>query len=474
VLAGDAAHTAHFTIGSGTKLAMEDAIALSAALDIHGDDLERALTDYELERQPIVERFQEAARDSATYFESVGRYASFDPMQFAFNLLTRSGRIGHLELEKRDAAFVARVDRGFQERSSAGLPRDRFGPEVLRLLTAGDLPTTPPALEPLALGSTVLWNRLAIQAPDGDDAVDGIIGERHAIRMGTSARSGAGLVLTDLVAVSQEGRICRGTPGIWTDEQAESFSPIERLSEGGPPIAMMLTHAGRRGSMRPRREGADRPLRSNGWEAVAPSAVPLSPSHPAPREATPAYLEVLAEAFGQAARRARDIGFPILLLDMAHGHLLASFLSPLANRRTDAYGGSLEGRMRFPMEVFERARAEWPTDRPLGVRLQATDWARGGFDAEDAVAVARALRERGCDLIEVAAGQAVPGGQPDYRRLFLVPFADRIRNDAGVVTMVGGNVATRDDVNTILAAGRADLCLVDPRLYASGRVSSAT
>jgi anthraniloyl-CoA monooxygenase len=444
VLLGDAAHTAHFTIGSGTKLAMEDSIALASALDLHGDDLEHALTDYELERQPAVERLQEAARESAAYFESVGRYATFEPLRFAFNLLTRSGRITHLELEKRDPAFVARVDARFAGNR------------------AGALVAPPPLLAPLGLRGISLANRVAI-------SVD-VSGTDGPGRWEAVLESGAGLMIVDHVAVSAEGRPSAASPGLWSDDQvAGLMDTVSRISADGrrPERGVVLTHAGRRGSMRPPSDGVDRPLRDGGWETVAPSALPLTARHPVPKELDADGIARIADDFASAAGRAAASGsLSLVMVDMAHGRLLASFLSPMTNRRTDAWGGSLENRMRFPLEVFERVRAAWPPDLPAGVQLTCSDMARGGFDVDGAVVVAGALRDRGCDLIEVAAGQTIHGGQPDYRRLFLVPLADRIRNEAGVVTMVGGNITKPDDANTILAAGRADLVSIDPRLYA--------
>jgi len=432
---------------------MEDAIALASALDLHGDDLERALTDYELERQPVVERFQEAARESASYFENVGRYATFEPLQFAFNLLTRSGRITHLELEKRDPAFIARVDAAYAATESA-------------------LAAPPPMLTPLTVGGgRSLPNRLATVVPSRDDAHGGVVSAPQGERLLDAVRSGVGLVLTEAVAVSPEGRITPGTPGLWNDEHGAAWrdSMAEMRTEPhGATVALLLTHGGRRASVRPRAAGADRPLRDDGWETLAPSPLPYSPRHPAPRQASADDLDRVADAFASAARRAAAAGvFDLLMIDMAHGHLLASFLSPLTNRRDDEYGGPLEGRMRFALEAFARTRAAWPSTSPLGVRLHCSDWARDGFVIDDAVAVARALRDSGCDIIEVAAGGTVPRSDPDYRRLFLVPFADRIRNDAGVPVMVGGNVAKPDDANTILAAGRADVCVIDRRLYAT-------
>jgi anthraniloyl-CoA monooxygenase len=455
VLLGDAAHTAHFTIGSGTKLAMEDAIALAGALQRFPADLEAALTHYELERQPVVERFQEAARESATYFESVSRYAGFEPVQFAFNLLTRSGRITHLELERRDARFVAGVDRWFAGAASGAHP---------------PLLAPPPLFAPFALGPLELANRVVLAPPGEDQASGGLPGEAHEGALAAAVRSGAGLVLTEPVAVSAEGRVTPGTPGLYADEHAEAWRlVVERArAEGGARLGVRLGHAGRRGATRPHRHGVDRPLGDGGWPLLAPSALPYTRLGPVPHELGREDMERVARAYRAAATRAVAAGFDLLVLDMARGYLLASFLSPLSNRRTDAFGGPLEHRLRFPLEVFDAVRAAWPADRPVAVRLQASDWAPAGLEVDDAVVVAAALRERGCALVEVAAGWTVPSDRPDYRPLYLVPASDRVRNEAGMPTIATGNLTTADEVNTILAAGRADLCLLDPRRYTTG------
>jgi anthraniloyl-CoA monooxygenase len=457
VLLGDAAHTAHFTIGSGTKLAMEDAISLAGAFVRHPADLEAALTHYELERQPVVERFQEAARESATYFESVSRYSGFEPIQFAFNLLTRSGRITHLELEKRDPRFVAAVDRWFAGTSQA----EAVDPPLL---------APPPLFAPLALRSLRLPNRVVLSPiGDEDDAGDrqGLPGRAQELALARAAGAGCGLVLSEAVAVSPEGRITPGTPGLYSDRQAEAWAlALERARRpGGPPLGARLTHAGRRGATRPRAAGVDRPLRRGGWPLLAPSALPYSPRGAVPREMTRADMDAVREAFRAAAARAATAGFDLVAVDMAHGYLLGSFLSPLSNRRQDGHGGALERRLRFPLEVLDAVREAWPDERPLAVTLQATDWAPRGLGLDDAVAIARALIEHGCDLVEVAAGWTVPWDRPDYGRLYLVPASDRVRNEAGVPTIAAGNITTADEASTVLAAGRADLCLLDPRLY---------
>jgi anthraniloyl-CoA monooxygenase len=448
VLLGDAAHTAHFTIGSGTKLAMEDAVALGQALQRHPAALEAALTDYELERQPVVERFQEAARDSASWFENVRRYDGFDPVQFTCNLLTRSGRIGHLELTRRDPGFAATVDRRF-----AGRP--------------GTLLAPPPLFAPLGQRAVTLANRVALAVGGEDDASDGRLPGAAGRRLTDAAAAGAGVVVSELVAVAPDGRITPGTPGLWADDQAGPWAALAaELAGRGSALALRLGHAGRRGATRPRRSGVDRPLPDGGWPLLAASAVPYTPASPVPRAMDAGDLERVRGAFADAARRAAGAGVQVLLLDLAHGYLLGGFLSPLANRRSDELGGSPEGRLAFPLRVVEAVRAEWPADRPLWAALTVTDWAPGGVEPEEAVAAARAVAAAGCDLIQVTAGQTTALTRPDYGRLHLVGWSDLVRNQAGVPTMVGGGLTTADEVNTVLAAGRADLCLLDPRTYA--------
>jgi len=456
-LVGDAAHTAHFTIGSGTKLAMEDAIALSEALD-RRRDVQQALVDYELERQPVVERFQQAASDSAAYFESVRRYASFEPVQFAFNLLTRSGRITHLELERRDARFVRSVDAWFARRSRRGRDGDpgatsRLGP--------------PPMFAPIDLRGTTLRNRVVVADVGHDDAQDGHPGRSTEERLLDAARSGAALVVTELVAVSAHGRISPGTPGLFDDAQSGTWAELVLAIRAELDVALgvRLGHSGARGAVRPRAGGADRPLREGAWPLVAASPLPYAPRSQTPHEMDARTFREVTDDFVSATVRAVDAGFDLLMLDLSQGYLLAGFLSPLTNRRADAYGGALEGRLRFPLQVVDAVREAWPPDRPLGVRLIARDWVPGGLDLDDGVAIARSLRDRGVDLVQPVAGFSVPATRPQYGRLHLVSAADRVRNEASVTTLAAGAITTNDDANTILAAGRADLCVLDPSLH---------
>jgi anthraniloyl-CoA monooxygenase len=405
VLVGDAAHTAHFSIGSGTKLAMEDAIALRDALVRRAWDIEAALVDYELERQPVVERTQEAASESAAYFARAASYGELEPVQFAFNLLTRSGRITHASLTVRDPAFTRALDTWFTRTAAVVAP--------------------PPMFAPLKLRDLELQNRAVF-------------------RPGTPA-TGAGLLLSGFVAVSAEGRITPETPtiGDWT--------PVAR------PAALQVGHAGRRGACRPRSVGVDVPLH-DGWELVSASALPYGPFSRVPHELDEDGMTEVRADFVAAAARAAELGVDVLELDFAHGYLLASFLSPLSNRRTDAYG---EDRLRFPLEVLDDVRRTW--DGVLAVRLSVTDWARGGLSVDDGILIARAMAEHGCDLVHTVAGQTIAEDRPEYRRGFLTALSDRVRAEARVPTLVGGHLTSPDDVNTIVGAGRADLCILDLR-----------
>ena len=443
-LIGDAAHTAHFSIGSGTKLAMEDAIALADAL-ARRDDLDDALAEYEAERRPIVERFQQAARQSQTYFEETERPTRLELVQFAFHLLTRSGRMGYEDLRLRDASFVARVDGWFSSRAAGGKRTTAVAP--------------PPALVPFDLRGIRAPNRVVVGASAVDTAVEGLPGEAHHRALDAAGGTGAGLVLTDAVAVSPEGRGSPGSAGLYADEQAEAWTALvtEARSDRDVRVGIRLSHAGRRASCRPRDHGVDRPLREGGWPVVSASALPHGPGMPVPRELDEEGMTAVIEAFATAARRAAA-AFDLVLVHMAQGSLLASFLSPLSNRREDAYGGSIEARLGFPLRVLEAVREAWPDDRPVGASISAVDAARGGAGLEEAVSVASALADAGCDLVEVRAGQTVLGVMPAYDPYELVSYSDRIRNDAGVPTLAFGPIGTLDRISTIVAGGRADLC----------------
>ena len=448
VLLGDAAHTAHFSIGSGTKLAMEDAIALVNALSAHSN-LAEALTTYEMERRPIVELLQQAAQESRTYFEGIARYRHLPPRQFAFNLLTRSGRINYDDLQLRDGTFVEALDRGFATQFEG----------VHRLVVA-----PPPWLTPLTLRQVTLPNRVAMSVNDGECANDGVPNETLSARMAARTNTGAGLVMTPTVAVSPEGRITLGDAGFYTDEQRQRWSTlVAHLRQQNPNgrFGITLSHAGRRGAMQSRRRGLDTPLRVGGWPLVAPSAIPYTLQGVTPAALDRSGMDRIRDAFARTASMAAEAGFDLLQLHMAHGYLLASFLSPLTNTRDDDFGGNLANRMRFPLEVLDAARTVWPESRPLAVALTAIDGVTGGLTVEDGVTIAHVFGEHGCDLVNVMAGQTTPAAIAPYRRGFLTPLADRIRNEAGISTLVGGYLLTSNEANTLLAAGRADLCLLE-------------
>ena len=454
VLIGDAAHTAHFSVGSGTKLAMEDAIALAEALSSH-DAIAAALPAYEAARRPAVESLQRAAQASLQWFEDTERYLDLDPIQFAFTLLTRSLRVTHENLRVRDPAFVAKVDAWFADQAArqSGVPQGTG---------AGRAPALPPMFTPFRVRDLLLPNRVVVSPMSQYSAADGTPNDWHLVHLGSRAVGGAGLVFAEMTDVSAEARISPWCPGLYRPEHAVAWRRIVDFVHDRTPakIAVQLGHAGRKGSTRRLWEGDSEPLPEGNWPLVAPSALPYFPHSQMPRAMDRAQMEQVIAEHVRATRLAIEAGFDLLEIHMAHGYLLASFISPLTNRRTDAYGGSLADRMRFPLEVFDAVRAVWPKERPMSVRISAVDWFPGGHEPADAVAVARMLKERGCDLIDVSAGQTVADQRPVYGRLFQTPFADRIRHEVGIATMAVGNISSYADVNTILAAGRADLCLL--------------
>ncbi|MEU3249868.1 bifunctional salicylyl-CoA 5-hydroxylase/oxidoreductase [Streptomyces sp. NPDC006997] len=445
VLLGDAAHTAHFSIGSGTKLAVEDALALAACLAERPTTAD-ALAAYEAERRPVVVSTQRAARASLEWFEDLARYVGQPPRQFAFNLLTRSRRVTHDNLRLRDARFTESVERAF-----------------------GSPPGTPPMFTPFRLRGLTLRNRVVVSPMDLYSAVDGVPGDFHLAHLGTRALGGAALVMTEMVCVSEHGRITPGCAGLWNARQTEAWRRITDFAHTHAPgtaIGVQLGHSGRKGSTKLMWEGMDEPLDDGNWPLVAASPLPYRPDSQTPRELTRAQLTDLREEFAAAARRAARAGFDLLELHCAHGYLLSGFLSPLTNRRTDAYGGSLERRLRFPLEVFDAVRAVWPEDRPMTVRISATDWAEGGTTAAESVAVARAFAAHGADAVDVSTGQVVADERPEFGRSYQTPYADRIRHEAGVPVIAVGAISSWDDVNSLILAGRADLCaLARPHLY---------
>jgi anthraniloyl-CoA monooxygenase len=459
VLLGDAAHTAHFSIGSGTKLAMEDALALVACLHEHAHVAD-ALEAYEAERRPVVLSTQRAARASLEWFENIGHYVDQAPEQFAFNIVTRSRRITYDNLRLRDPEFVTHIDRWY-----AGHEVERTAMPVIN-------GHRPPMFQPFRLGGLALKNRVVVSPMDMYSAVDGLPGDFHLVHLGARALGGAALVMTEMVCVSPSGRITPGCAGIYTAEQEAAWARIAEFVHlaSTAKIGLQLGHSGRKGSTKLMWEGIDEPLPEGNWDVVAPSALPYSPANQTPKELSHAELEAITGEFVAAAQAGARAGFDMLELHCAHGYLLSSFLSPLSNARTDVYGGSIENRLRYPLEVFDAVRAAWPANRPISVRISATDWHEGGNDVEEAVAIARAFAEHGSDAIHVSTGQVVKNEQPAYGRSYQTPYADRIRNDVGVkhgvAVIAVGAIASYDDVNSILLAGRADLVAVGrPHLY---------
>ncbi|WP_159774002.1 bifunctional salicylyl-CoA 5-hydroxylase/oxidoreductase [Streptomyces sp. HM190] len=445
VLLGDAAHTAHFSIGSGTKLAVEDALALAACLE-EQPDLDRALAAYEEERRPVVASTQRAARASLEWFENIGLYRRQPPRQFAFNLLTRSRRVTHDNLRLRDAHFTSAVEREF------GCP-----------------PGTPPMFTPFRLRGLTLRNRVVVSPMDMYSATDGVPGDFHLVHLGARALGGAGLVMTEMVCVSPEGRITPGCAGLWNARQAEAWRRVVTFVHDRAPgtaIGVQLGHSGRKGSTKRMWEGIDEPLEDGNWPLVAASPLPHTPASPTPRALSRAQLTDIREQFTAAAGRAARSGFDLLELHCAHGYLLSGFLSPLTNRRTDRYGGPLDRRLRYPLEVFDAVRAVWPEERPMTVRISATDWARGGTTADEAVEIARAFAAHGADAVDVSTGQVVADERPAYGRSYQTPYADRIRHEARIPVIAVGAISSWDDVNSLILAGRTDLCALGrPHLY---------
>ncbi|SCK48815.1 anthraniloyl-CoA monooxygenase [Streptomyces sp. WMMB 322] len=448
VLLGDAAHTAHFSIGSGTKLAVEDALALAACIE-EQSGLPAALAAYEEERRPVVLSTQRAARGSLEWFEDLATYTAQPPRQFAFNLLTRSRRVTHDNLRLRDPGFVAGVE------AEAGVPEG-----------------TPPMFTPFRLRGLTLRNRVVVSAMDMYSSEDeaGTPGDFHLVHLGARALGGAGLVMTEMVCVSPGGRITPRCTGLWTAEQEAAWRRVTgfvHAQSPGTAIGVQLGHSGRKGSTKVMWEGIDEPLPEGNWPLVAPSPLPYREGvNQVPQALTVAELAAIREEFTEAARRAARAGFDLLELHCAHGYLLSSFLSPLTNRRTDAYGGGIDARLRFPLEVFDAVREVWPRERPMTVRVSATDWAEGGITPGEALHVAAAFGEHGADAVDVSTGQVVADERPDYGRSYQTPYADRIRNSVGVPVIAVGAISSWDDVNSLLLAGRADLCALGrPHLY---------
>ncbi|HEX4497108.1 MAG TPA: bifunctional salicylyl-CoA 5-hydroxylase/oxidoreductase [Thermoanaerobaculia bacterium] len=452
VLIGDAAHTAHFSIGSGTKLAMEDAIALARILNgPDAADLSRALQAYEDERRTEALRLQNAARNSMEWFENVRRYARLDPEQFAYSLLTRSQRVSHENLRLRDQRYLEGVERWFASRASRR-----------------ETPTAPPPMfTPFTLRGMTVENRVVVSPMDMYSAEDGLPNDFHLVHLGARAMGGAGLVVTEMTCISPEARISVGCTGMYEPEHMESWRRIVRFvhAQSRAKICLQLGHSGAKGATRRMWEGMDDPLDDGSWPVLAASPIAFKPSLQVPREITRADMDRVRDEFVRSTRMALEAEFDMVELHCAHGYLLSGFITPLSNRRTDEYGGSLANRLRYPLEVFRAMRAVWPQDRPMSVRISATDWVEGGIEGSHAVEVAQAFHQAGADIIHVSAGQTAADARPVYGRMFQTPFSDRIRNETGIPTIAVGNITEPDQVNSIIAAGRADLCaLARPHL----------
>ena len=452
VLMGDAVHTAHFAIGSGTKLALEDAIELTRQFKLLGDRPEhigQVLDTYQSLRSVETLRLQNAAWNAMEWFEVCGeRYCDpFEPEQFMYSMLTRSQRISHENLRLRDAGWLEGFERWFASRT--GLDGER---------------ALPPMFTPFRVRGLTLKNRVVVSPMAQYSAVDGVVGDYHLVHLGARALGGAALVMAEMTCVSPEARITPGCPGLWTEAQAQAWARIVRWvhANSDAAIGVQIGHAGPKGSTCApwQAAGADQPLPEGNWPLLAASARPYLPGGQVPRAMTRADMDRVTQAFVTAATRAAEAGFDWLELHCAHGYLLSSFISPLTNRRDDTYGGSLENRLRYPLKVFAAVRAAWPGERPLSVRISAHDWVDGGVTPAEAVEIARAFKAAGADLIDVSSGQVSPLQKPTYGRMYQTPFADRIRQEAGIATMAVGAISEADHVNSIIAAGRADLCAV--------------
>jgi anthraniloyl-CoA monooxygenase len=446
VLMGDAAATGHFSIGSGTRLAFDSAISLATYL--HSEPtLEAAFQRYQEERRLEVLRLQSAARNSLEWFEQVERYLDLDPVQFNYSLLTRSQRISHENLRLRDPKWLESAERWFQEQ--AGISRDA--------------PVRAPMFAPFKLREMDLKNRIVVSPMAQYKAVEGCPTDWHLIHYGERAKGGAGLVYTEMTCVSAEGRITPGCPGLYDPAHEAAWSRLTEFvhAETDTKICCQIGHSGRKGSTQLGWDEMDAPLPDGNWEVVSASAIPWSDRNPVPREITRAEMDTIRNQFVASAEMAQRAGFDMIELHAAHGYLLSSFISPVSNHRTDEYGGSLENRLRYPLEVFAAMRAVWPEAKPLTVRISANDWVgTDGVTPDDAVEIARAFWEAGADMIDVSAGQTTPEARPIYGRMFQTPFSDRIRNEAGICTMAVGNIYEADHANSILMAGRADLVAV--------------
>ena len=451
VLLGDAAATAHFSVGSGSKLALESAIALANYLDSEAT-MAGAFKRYEEERRLEVLRLQNSARNSTEWFEDVERYLHLDPVQFNYSLLTRSQRISHENLRERDPDWLAAAEMWFEQKATGAVPKA----------------ARPPMFVPLRVRGVELMNRVVVSPMAQYRAVDGVPTDWHFVHYAERAKGGAGLVFTEMTCVSPEGRITPGCTGLYNESQEKAWKRIVDFihAETDAKVALQLGHAGPKGSTQFGWEEPDAPLKSGNWPIVSASELPWSPDNQTPRALTREDMDLVRDQFVRAADMGHRAGFDWLELHYAHGYLMSAFITPLTNKRTDDYGGSLENRMRFPLEVFHAVRKVWPEGKPISVRISANDWVGdSGVTPQEAVTISQMLREAGVDLIDVSAGQTSLAAKPVYGRMFQTPFSDRIRNEADVATLAVGNIYEPDHVNSILMAGRADLvCLARPHL----------
>ena len=448
VLMGDAAATGHFSIGSGTRLALDSAIALADYL--HSEPtLAGAFQRYQDERRVEVLRLQSAARNSLEWFEEVERYLDMPPLQFAYSLLTRSQRISHENLRIRDSVWLAQAEDWFQAQAGGAAGRR-------------------PMFAPFTLREMRLENRIVVSPMAQYKAVDGMPGDWHFVHYAERAKGGAGLVITEMTCVSPQGRITPGCTGLYAPEHEAGWKRLVAFihAETRAKICCQIGHSGRKGSTQIGWREIDAPLEEGNWPVMSASPIPWSPINQTPKEMDRADMDEFLAQFVRATEMAATCGFDMIELHAAHGYLISSFISPVSNIRADAYGGSLENRLRFPLEVFAAMRAAWPAAQPMSVRISATDWVGAdGVTGSEAVEIARAFAAAGADIIDVSAGQTTAEARPVYGRMFQTPFSDRIRNEAGLATMAVGNITEADQVNGILLAGRADLvCLARPHL----------
>jgi anthraniloyl-CoA monooxygenase len=452
VLLGDALHTAHFSIGSGTKLAMEDAVVLHESIAEKQGDLKQALPIFQQRRQPVVDALQRAAQVSMEWFENVERdQDSLAPMQFAYALLTRSLRINHQNFGLRDKDLLVQVNNWVADKAAeqSGVARDTIAP--------------PPIFTPFKLRNMIIENRIAVSPMCMYSAEDGLIGDWHLVHLGSRAMGGAGLIMSESTAISAEGRITKGCAGMYTNQHVQAWKRVVSYvhQNSKAKIGMQLSHAGRKASTHLQWEGGEQaPLTEGAWPIVAASAIRYSDNNPKPTEMTRKDMDSIRNKFVLATKRAEEAGFDIIELHCAHGYLLNTFISPKTNNRTDSYGGSLENRLSYPLEVFDAIRAVWPEDKPISVRISAMDWIDGGIEPEDAVKISKAFKAAGCDILDVSSGQVVSEEKPEYGRLFQLPFADRVRMEADIPTMTVGNIQSYADANSIIASGRSDICVI--------------